>query len=147
MTDLKPKFNKREEIFIVEYLAHGNASLAAKNAGYSEKYAGDIGHKLINREKIREEIGRLKEKSIAMAGLSAQYVLESLKEIAETYKLKSPQSALRALELLGKHLGLWNADSNDRNRRPHELTDKELIALGMELAKGKEPKAIEATIT
>jgi phage terminase small subunit len=141
------KLLPKHKIFISEYIIDSNASRAAQIAGYTKKSAGIMAGYLLKDDLIQQEIRRLQAKSIAMVGITSQYILETLKDIAETYKLKSPQSALRALELLGKHLGMWNADNADRNRRPHELTDKELIALGMELAKGKGPKAIEATIT
>ena len=39
--------------------------------------------------------------------LTSDYVLVSLMEIAEATKDKNPNAALRAYELLGKHLGLY----------------------------------------
>lgn len=50
------KFNIKQEMFIKEYIAHGNASEAARNAGYSKKTAAQIGEELLRKPEIKAEI-------------------------------------------------------------------------------------------
>jgi hypothetical protein len=150
LTKLLPKHRK----FISEYLIDFNGKRAAQAAGYTEKSGPAVAHRFLRDKLIKDEISRLQGKQLATAGISAQFVLHDLRDIVTAVQSeKAPafyQVRLRALELLGKHLNLWDASSNqDRQRRPHELTDKELIKLGMELQAGKdkEPKQVEAKIT
>jgi len=54
----KKKFTPRQEKFIEEYIAKGNAAEAARNAGYSVKTADRIGHALLRNLEIADEIAR-----------------------------------------------------------------------------------------
>lgn len=54
----KKKFTPRQEKFIEEYVMKGNAAEAARNAGYSVKTADRIGHKLLRKVEIADEIAR-----------------------------------------------------------------------------------------
>ena len=146
------KYTAKETAFIADYITHGNATLAAKNAGYSIKTAADVGCRLLKQPKIKSEICRLQAENLEAAGITAKYTLGTIRDIIEDNKVPGAgpakhQVALRGAELLGKHQGLWESDKDSgRSRRAHELTDKELIALGMELAQAKEPKQIDAAI-
>jgi len=141
-------------LFINEYLKDNNATRAAKAAGYKDKSAKNMGWRLLKEPAIKAEISRLQANQLETAGITAQYVLTTIKDIIEDNKAPGSgptkhQVALRGSELLGKHHGLWDSGNQDRQRRPHELTDKELIALGMELQAGKshEPQTIDAVVS
>ena len=141
LTKLLPKHKQ----FVSEYILDFNGTRAAKACGYTDKSASNLSCQWLKDDLIKQEISRLQAKQLETAGISQRYILETLRDIAEESKrLKTPanwQVAVRCLELLGKHLGLWDNDKdNGRQRRAHELTDKELIALGMELQKGQAGK-------
>jgi hypothetical protein len=155
LSELNPdlvNISSRQKQFIIEYLIDHNATRAARAAGYNEKYAGRYGHKLVHDPRIKEELSRLQAKKREISGITQEYVLYNLRDILESIKdEKTPaylQVKLRTNELLGKYLGLWNKEDGSQQRRVGELTDKELVALGMELAKSRnaEPKQIDATI-
>ena len=55
-----PQLTDKQRKFCKYYLALGNASKAAKMAGYSEKAAGQAGFRLVNDEKIKAELKRLR---------------------------------------------------------------------------------------
>jgi hypothetical protein len=146
-------FSIKEERFIAGVAAHGNKTRAAKDAGYVSKNYNDLGYKIALKPKVKAEISRLQAEKIRSSGITQEYVLYNLRDILESIKEeKTPaylQVKLRTNELLGKYLGLWNKEDGSQQRRVGELTDKELVALGMELAKSRnaEPKQIDATIT
>lgn len=54
----KKKFTPRQDKFMDEYIMKGNAAEAARNAGYSAKTADRIGHKLLRKVEIADEIAR-----------------------------------------------------------------------------------------
>jgi len=62
MTDEAPKINRKQQIFIDEYLRCFNGAEAARRAGYSEKTARTIASNLLSNVDINEQIqSRLNE--------------------------------------------------------------------------------------
>lgn len=62
MTDKAPKLNKRQQVFIDEYLKCFNGAEAARRAGYSEKSARQTASELLSNPDISEHIqARLSE--------------------------------------------------------------------------------------
>ena len=107
------KMTARQERFIREYLVDLCASKAARRAGYSIKNARSIGCRLLKREDIQREVARAMETEKTACQLRREQVLEELKTVAfapasdaSGAELKVAQK-LKALELLGKHLGLF----------------------------------------
>lgn len=96
--------------FVAEYLVDCNATQAAIRAGYSQKTAYSIGQRLMKdpdiQAQIQEGMSGLQERT----ELSQEYVIDNLREIVsrcmegEDFK---PHGALKALELLGKHLRMF----------------------------------------
>lgn len=76
--DLSPK----EQIFVREYLALGNATKAATAAGYSAKSAGVTGSKLLKKAKVAEELAKVRDKLLNKLEISAEIVLHGLAELA-----------------------------------------------------------------
>ena len=103
----------RQERFIREYLVDLCASAAARRAGYSCKSARSIGCRLLKREDVKKEVAAAMETEKQDTALRREQVLEELKTVAfgaasdaSGAELKVAQK-LKALELLGKHLGLF----------------------------------------
>ncbi len=121
--------NPRQKRFVEEYLLDLNAKQAAIRAGYSERSAEVTGSKLLSNPKVSRAIGDAIKKRAERAQLTADYVVKNLKEVAERCMQKRPvlnmkgeqvvdeegnakwtfdsKGANRALELLGKHLGIF----------------------------------------
>lgn len=127
--------------FCEEYIIDLNATQAAIRSGYSEDSAGSIGGELLQKPEVRARIEMLKGIAADRAMVSAEYVLKGLQEVAERCMQKSPvlkwdyvekamvpvldedgnavyqfdsNGANKALELLGKHVGVFEADNKQK---------------------------------
>lgn len=125
------ELSQKQARFVAEYLADpkGNATAAAIRAGYSPKTAYSIASENLKKPEISQIINAAKAASSARTEITADYVLANLKEIAERCMQRAPvvdrrgrqiydeegnaiwafdaKNANRALELLGKYLGLF----------------------------------------
>lgn len=100
----------RQERFVEEYLVDLNATAAARRAGYKDP---NIGRQLIAKNNVSEAIRAGKAARSQRTELTQDYVLAKLKAIAELEASDAQDShlkfssKLKALELLGKHLGAF----------------------------------------
>ena len=103
----------RQERFIREYLVDLCGAAAARRAGYSPKSARYIGCRLLKVPEIQMEVARAMEQQSKDAQVRREQVLQELKAVAFGEASDAAGAALkvaqklRALELLGKHLGLF----------------------------------------
>ena len=97
-----------------EYLIDLNATQAAIRAGYSEKTADRIGPELLGKTCVSDAIQEAQKKRQKRTEITQDYVLEKLKEITDQQASDAQDSRLKytnkikALELLGKHLGTFD---------------------------------------
>lgn len=125
MARLTPK----QQRFVEEYLLDLNATQAAIRAGYSAKTADRIGPRLLGNVGVARAIEDATKKRAERAEVDAEYVVRNLREVAERCMQKRPvlnmkgeqvvdeegnakwtfdsKGANRALELLGKHIGMF----------------------------------------
>lgn len=125
MTELK----KRYELFCQEYVVDYNGTQAAIRAGYKEKSARQQASRLLASEEVLTRISELQKDQLDRLALSQDYVVLQLLETYKccreptpvmrydpstgemeetgTYQFDS-KGALRALELIGKHLGMFS---------------------------------------
>ena len=78
--------------------------------------------KLVRNGKVKAYIDELRDKRTKKTEIDAEYVISGLKNIVEKNKDERPGVATKALDLLGKHLGLYEADNAQRG-------DKQLIIM------------------
>lgn len=119
----------KQRIFVEEYLVDLNATQAAIRAGYSERTASRIGPQLLGKTCVREAIEKAQAKRARRVEVTQDYVINNLVEIVERTMQRRPvtdrkgeqiideegravwcfdaKSANKALELLGKHLGIF----------------------------------------
>lgn len=101
----------KQKAFVQEYLVDLNATAAARRAGYSPKTADRIGPELLGKTCVAQAIQEAMQKRQERVEVSQDYVVNKLLEITEKEASDAPESdlkyssKLRALELLGKHLG------------------------------------------
>lgn len=98
---------EKQEQFLAEYLKDFNGAAAARRMGYSEGSAKTIASRLLRTPGIREALAMELTKpspTRVIAELQAVAFAEGSDENGSGTKLASK---LRALELLGKHLGLF----------------------------------------
>lgn len=134
--------NVRHEIFCCLRAKGKTATAAYIEAGYSEAGARANASRLIANENIKTRILEIRTeitgKTVENAGLTEAYIVNSLREIAEmcsdpSAKTWRPQAAIRALELLGRTLGLWIVRIEDRRRIDDFQSAEELDAAAREL--------------
>ncbi|QVL37018.1 terminase small subunit [Aminirod propionatiphilus] len=158
---MEKKLTAKQKAFVEEYLVDLNATQAAIRAGYSAKTAGSIGQRLLTKVEIQAEL------AVAMAAreerteITQDAVLKDLLEIKERCMQRAPvldmkghqvrdeeglglwefdaKDALRALELLGKHLGMFS----DKLRLEGSLDVNVGLADLLEEVSGDEPEGSE----
>lgn len=123
------KLTDKQTAFVREYLVDLNATQAAIRAGYSERTASRIGPQLLGKTCVREAIEKAQAKRAQRVEVTQDYVLSNLVEVVERTMQRAPvldrkgeqvtdeegravwtfdaKGANRALELLGKHLGIF----------------------------------------
>lgn len=91
--NLSPK----EQVFIREYLVHGNATKAAVAAGYSRASASVKGSRLLRKVKVAAELAKLREKLLSKLELSSERVLQGLAELAffDPRKMFNPDGSMK----------------------------------------------------
>ena len=82
MTKKGEKLTLKQQKFVAEYLKTGNATEAARRAGYSEKTAAKIGVENLQKPVIRGAIKEAKSKVMDEAIVDAAFVLNGLKQVA-----------------------------------------------------------------
>ena len=118
----------KQKRFITEFLVDLNATQAAIRAGYSRRTAYSIGQRLLKNVEVKEAINSAMKEREARTEITADYVLTNLREIVDRCMQKQPvftkgeqatdeqgraiwtfnaRDAIKALELLGKNLGLF----------------------------------------
>lgn len=123
----------KQERFVAEYLIDLNATQAAIRAGYSQKTAGQIGEQNLKKLEIAEAVKKAMEKRADRNSVTQDEVISGLRELRDMAMGKKPMrvteilrvsgkppktieldvkvfeaaAAKGALELLGKHIGMF----------------------------------------
>lgn len=106
---------EKQKRFVAEYLVDLNATAAAGRAGYKDP---NIGRQLITKNNVSEAIQRAIADRNARTEVNQDYVIEKLREIADREASDVQDSELKvankikALELLGRHLGIFERDGS-----------------------------------
>jgi phage terminase small subunit len=101
------KLSNKMMSFVDEYMVDMVAAKAVIRAGYKTNNPIKLSAELMAHPLVEAEIQRRMEDRREKNELSAEYVLQKLISIVDTTEKNNPQAALRGLELLGKHLGLY----------------------------------------
>ena len=142
----------KQSVFVQEYMKDCNATQAAIRAGYSERTAYSQGQRLLKNAEVSQKLSAAMSERAGRTSLTADYVLQNLQEIAERCMQKRPvmvkgeqvqdeegrnlwtfdaKNAIRALELLGKHQGMFTDKNKEQEQTPEDM--KISIAIRREL--------------
>ena len=113
------KVTPRSRDFVDEYLVDLNATQAAIRAGYSEKTAYSIGQRLLKNVEVQKMIANRMEERSKRTEITQDRVLTDIERIKQDAMRKAfdkngneaminHTSALKACELQGRHLQMWN---------------------------------------
>ena len=122
--------NPKQEKFCREYVVDFNGTQAAIRAGYSKRTANEQAAQLLAILSIQEFIGDLQKKQAEELEITAAEITLNIKAIADRcmqgeqvldskgiptgeWKFEST-SALKAYELLGKRVGYFEKDNNQK---------------------------------
>ena len=111
----------KQKIFVQEYLVDLNATQAAIRAGYSPKTANRTASENLSKPDIQAAIHKSMQKREKRVEVNQDYVISKLFEITEKEASDMPESDLKygskikAIELLGKHVGAWDR-KDDKNK-------------------------------
>ncbi len=134
----------RQARFVEEYLLDLNATAAAKRAGYSERTAYAQGQRLLKQVEIAAAIKKAQDARSERTKIDQDWVIERLVGVYEASMEArpvcdkngeekgftfNPTAANRALELIGKHKGMFIDRKLIGLRRIEDMTEDELVAL------------------
>lgn len=123
------KLTDKQEKFCQEYLVDLNGTQAAIRAGYSEKTARQLATDTLSKAYIQERLAELRKDQQERTQVTADSIIERLNQIADRCMQAEPvmtynhdekamvetgeykfehAGANKALELLGRHLGIFN---------------------------------------
>ncbi|HZV12657.1 MAG TPA: terminase small subunit [Candidatus Kapabacteria bacterium] len=154
------KLSDKQEAFCREYLNDYNATQAAIRAGYSQRSAHAHAWEIISNPAVRARIEELKQEYFEQLELDSYYVLARLKQIVERAMQEKQTrgkdgkkngtsqfntiTAIRALELIGKYLGMFPNSKTHITITPEEIqnmNDDELERfarkLGIQIGSGQ----------
>lgn len=103
----------RQRLFAEEYAVDFNITQAAIRAGYSKKTAGSIGSELLKKPEIQAMVEEALKERIRRTHITQDRVVLELANVAFAEaadcadSILKYSSKLKALELLGKHLGMF----------------------------------------
>lgn len=111
--------NPKQSRFCEEYLIDLNATQAAIRAGYSAKTARQIGDENLSKPDIAAAVAAGMADRSQRTTITQDKVLADLEAVKQNAMSKttdkdgnitmtSPMVALKACELQGRHLGMWN---------------------------------------
>lgn len=135
----------KQAAFVSEYVIDYNGAKAAERAGYSKKTAAVQASKLLKQEKIIEAIKAHQKELIKSKCITEEKVIERLEEILERCMKAVPvmewdydnheyvetgeyqfdsKGALKAIEMLGKHIGMFDKENKGDNTITVVLPDR-----------------------
>lgn len=120
------KLTIKQQKFIEHYALTGNGAESARAAGYSENSGRNIACETLTKPYIKEAIEEKQQEYIEKVKLDNEFVLTRLMEIAKLYEedAKYSSSSIKALELLGKYLKLWDSDIKLASKSHEEMLEQ-----------------------
>lgn len=105
------KVTPKQNRFCQEYLVDLNATQAAIRSGYSQDSAASIGYENLRKPEIQKRLKELQIQQKDLTLVTPEYVITRLLRLVDTcmtsYTRWNPSAAVKALELLGKHQGMF----------------------------------------
>lgn len=120
---------EKQKRFVAEYLVDLNATQAAIRAGYSEKTAEQMGYQLLQKTSVQKAVQIAMKDRQQRTEITQDRVLDELGKVAFSKAADYTDSTLkysnklRALEMLGKHLGLFDGKGAKTEGRENNLLE------------------------
>jgi len=104
------KLTEKQAAFVKEYPKDGNATEAAKRAGYegSRKTLGSVGSKLVHTPEVYGAIREELERTLEEVGLTAEKVVRALDQVLEQSKSSRDRAnIIRVADIYFKLRGIY----------------------------------------
>ena len=125
--------NERQQRFADAYLVSANATAAAVEAGYSPKTAYSQGSRLLRHPEVSSALEKRQLARAERVGLTADIVVEGL--LYEAHHAREGSARVRSLELLGKHIGMWDERRSTTEQHLHvNVTPEAMRRVALRLA-------------
>ena len=118
-----PKLTEKQKRFCEEYLIDLNATQAAVRAGYSPKTASRIAVELLNKTHVSQYLSKLMQERSESTKITSEQVVKELEKIAFSDTEITGKEKMKALELLGKHLGMFQNQNSDESKVLEKLDE------------------------
>ena len=105
------QLNERQRLFCEKIVVNPNATQAAIDARYSRRSASSIGHENLQKPKIQRYISQLRQERNLRTQVTADRVLAELAKITFAEKGVKTGYKLKALDMLAKHVGLYDEET------------------------------------
>ena len=116
--------------FAQEYLVDLNGTQAAIRAGYSQRTANEQAARLLTKASVQEAIQKGQQERQKRTLVTVDYVVTSLREVAERCMQKAPVYNTRGEQVVDEEgRSVWRFDSSGANRAL-ELLGKHVNAFG-----------------
>ena len=118
------KLSAKQILFCQEYLIDMNATQACIRAGYSKGSANGQGARMLSNASVKAYVKELIDKRADKLDITADKILGEITKVAyidinEESEVK-PSDKLKALDMLGKHVGLYERD-NEQSKTKVEV--------------------------
>ena len=143
-SDLSPKKKRFCELYVVDF----NGAKAARDAGYSVATADKKACNLLAEPPVKAYITELKAEQKKRCVISSDYVIEKIKGVVDNCSQDdnyAPQYVLKGAELLGKIIGIFEADNLQKNPAREGLEKLPPETLDMIVNKLKKASSSTAT--
>jgi Terminase small subunit len=106
----------KQEMFCRQYVVDFNGQQAAIRAGYSPRTARSQASRLLTYANVQRRITELRDELHEKLDKTAGDVLAEVAKVGfvGSTRVVTTADKLRALDMLGKHLGLWEGDGATR---------------------------------
>lgn len=105
----------KQAAFVQEYLLDLNATQAAIRAGYSRKRASETAYQLLQKTTVSEAIQKAQSERAKRVTRQADDVLRDIYETGQEARARGQFNAtLKALELEGRHIGMFKGDADNQ---------------------------------
>lgn len=132
------RLNHRQQAFVEHYVRHGNASQAAREAGYAAAGARVRAHRLLTKANVQQAIRCCNQAYKSKIGLRRDQVISELQTaVAIAQDRRNPKAMISAWREIARICGFYDAqmpETSGGSRQKHlvetePLSDSELIQL------------------
>ena len=122
----------KQEKFCLEYMRTGDPEEAYKKAGYKSRWLKPAVKRMLTNPLIQMRLNEIREQALKDVKVNAEKVLDKVMEVYDSAMQESDfTNANRAMETIGKHLGMFV------DRSEQKVT---------QLTKGDEPETVKEDI-